>query len=459
MPLRLRRGTDSERLGITPAEGELIYVTDSKRIYVGDGSTTGGVDIVASAGGALTANLNLNNYDILGTGDINIGGNITATNFIGNLTGDVTGNTTGTHYGNVVGNVTGNLFGNIQGDFEGDLFGSVYASDSTKLVDGQTGTLSTGSIILVNDIVTVTPTGTSINGKDYGNIRIGGNIGSDEPYAIFLRQSEDPSIAIEENYIIPDGLNTLKSNYYALRGTYASPAQIAQGDGMYSINSYGFDGTSYVLSSAVIYAVDDQSSVTTGIVPGKVLTATFGNDGLKWLVFNSLGRLGVNKITPTSELDVEGNANISGTLTAGGVKGSFFADDSSTIIDGITGVVNTHTVIGGGVVLSNGSITTDDSSDLFINQITRFTSDVMVEGSIDVRELTSSSTGSPELIAALDLKLGAGNAVIITNAPFRLARFTTAERNALFATNGDMIYNTDTDKFQGYENGAWVDLI
>ena len=30
MALRLRRGTDSERLLITPAEGELIYATDTK---------------------------------------------------------------------------------------------------------------------------------------------------------------------------------------------------------------------------------------------------------------------------------------------------------------------------------------------------------------------------------------------------------------------------------------------
>ena len=43
MALRLRRGTDAERLLITPAEGELIYTTDTKRVYIGDGVTPGGI--------------------------------------------------------------------------------------------------------------------------------------------------------------------------------------------------------------------------------------------------------------------------------------------------------------------------------------------------------------------------------------------------------------------------------
>jgi hypothetical protein len=36
---------------------------------------------------------------------------------------------------------------------------------------------------------------------------------------------------------------------------------------------------------------------------------------------------------------------------------------------------------------------------------------------------------------------------------------TTTERDALTAANGMVIYNTSDNKFQGYENGGWVNLI
>ena len=45
MALRLRRGTNAERLTITPEIGELIYTTDTKKVFVGDGATAGGVPI------------------------------------------------------------------------------------------------------------------------------------------------------------------------------------------------------------------------------------------------------------------------------------------------------------------------------------------------------------------------------------------------------------------------------
>ena len=40
-----------------------------------------------------------------------------------------------------------------------------------------------------------------------------------------------------------------------------------------------------------------------------------------------------------------------------------------------------------------------------------------------------------------------------------LGNMTTTQRNALTAANGMMIYNTSDNKFQGYEAGAWVNLV
>ena len=51
----------------------------------------------------LAGNLDLNGYDIIGSGNININGTVTANSFNGNLTG------------NIIGNVTGNLTGLVYG--------------------------------------------------------------------------------------------------------------------------------------------------------------------------------------------------------------------------------------------------------------------------------------------------------------------------------------------------------
>ena len=86
MALQVRRGTNAERLGITPAAGELIFTTDTKQLYVGDGTTAGGITSIAGTIDSLLADttpqlggtLDLNNHDITGTGNINITGTIQA---------------------------------------------------------------------------------------------------------------------------------------------------------------------------------------------------------------------------------------------------------------------------------------------------------------------------------------------------------------------------------------------
>jgi len=43
LKLLVRRGTDSDRKQITLESGELGFTTDTVRLYVGDGTTAGGV--------------------------------------------------------------------------------------------------------------------------------------------------------------------------------------------------------------------------------------------------------------------------------------------------------------------------------------------------------------------------------------------------------------------------------
>jgi len=58
------------------------------------------------------------------------------------------------------------------------------------------------------------------------------------------------------------------------------------------------------------------------------------------------------------------------------------------------------------------------------------------------------------------LRLEAGNnKTKIDGSYILIPSLTTTERNNLSASNGMLIYNTTDNKFQGYENGAWANLI
>jgi len=45
MALKLRRGLETNRTDIIPQQGEILYTTDTKELYVGDGTTSGGTKV------------------------------------------------------------------------------------------------------------------------------------------------------------------------------------------------------------------------------------------------------------------------------------------------------------------------------------------------------------------------------------------------------------------------------
>jgi hypothetical protein len=49
--IQIRRGVEAQRASITPDAGELLFTTDNKQLFVGDGATAGGLLV---GGGSLT---------------------------------------------------------------------------------------------------------------------------------------------------------------------------------------------------------------------------------------------------------------------------------------------------------------------------------------------------------------------------------------------------------------------
>ena len=67
MPIKFRRGLNADRTSITPESGEPIWTTDTKKLYMGDGSTAGGI-LVAGAGDVTGPSSSVNNNVVLFSG-------------------------------------------------------------------------------------------------------------------------------------------------------------------------------------------------------------------------------------------------------------------------------------------------------------------------------------------------------------------------------------------------------
>jgi hypothetical protein len=122
------------------------------------------------------------------------------------------------------------------------------------------------------------------------------------------------------------------------------------------------------------------------------------------------------------------------------------------------------------------NIDTNDSSSISVTPSVTFQSDVSVENEMSVRnnltvenrlivdniilqgELLSQGSGTPEIVSDNEILLRAGTRVAITSSPLKMCNFTSVERDLLIAENGDVIYNTTTNKLQVRAAGVWVDL-
>ena len=311
MPLQIRRGTNNQRQNmVTPlAPGELLYTTDTERMYVGNGTTLGGnlisgfTDINAKDAAAemivngthqrISFTYDENTQTLNAVVDTSVDqGPLVADAFVGSVFADDSTLLVDAVEGRIVGpvfsNVTGNVVGDVTGSVVGDVTGSVFADDSTLLVDAVEGRIVGPVFSNVTGNVVGDVTG-SVVGNVVGDLT--GSVfaddssliisGIDKSLSINSIDSTSSAIEVGTKFIFNSGasesvvLDQISSNalsdsilFKKSRGTPSALQAVSNGDVLASIEFLGFDGFDYLLSSRISVSVD--GTVSTNTVPSKI---------------------------------------------------------------------------------------------------------------------------------------------------------------------------------------------
>ena len=430
MALQVRRGTNAERIALTPLEGELVFTTDTKQLYVGDGVTAGGITSIANTIDSLLADntpqlggeLDLNGNNITGTGNINITGTITATGNI-NL-GDGVGSDIVVFGGAIQGHLvpdtdtTWNLGSetkqfneawisqlNVENQLTvGRIMGDIIADDSTVVFDSSTGLVASAQL------TGTLPAGVipaAMSSNITGNLT--GNAAGDHT------------------------------------GTFAgSVTATGTLDGDLIGSVFGDDSTTLVdgVSKKIVGDINSSAATIKTINNQNIEMANVDGEPLiKIISETNTGSFGVpvisinNNHTGTYGQEITFNRS-NGTFAAPTAtqSGDYTASITARAHDG-----NDYTTIGAMHVVADDVRGTDDV-DSCIYFFTR--------------------NGSVASDYSTMLKLGKGAEV---SGYVQFGSYTTGERNALTPAFGMVIYNTTTNVFEGYQNTSgttpqWVAL-
>ena len=400
MPLQIRRGTDAERTAMTQplAAGELIFVTNTNRLYIGNGTTNGGVPVTdytdEQAKDAVAPML--------------VNGTHSAISFVYDDALDKV-------------NATVNL-SDYQGVIKAAAFnGSVVANDSSLLIDGNTGKFNLSGrvgtdIVPDTDVAydlgsatyrfrdlylsgssinlgaaTITATGTAVNlpaGSTIGGTSIGTpggdlnvNIVADDSTVIVNTTTE---VVTAQGGFVGNVTGNLTGNVTGnltgnVTGTVTGNAGSVT-NGVYTTDTGTVTNT--MLAGSI---VDTKLSTinTAGKVSNSATTATDANTGGTIVSRDGTGNFLANLITSNLLGNVTGNVsgNVSGNVT-GNVTGNIF----TTLIDSA------------------------DSSAITITPAAIFSSDATVENNLTVNNIAAMAKVSADYIT---VSPGASNGFVL----------------------------------------------
>lgn len=520
MALRLRRGSDAQRLTITPADGELVYETTNKRLFVGDGVTVGGngvsapVTSVNARTGAVTLTTAqipedssfkyyTDNLALDAVGAMFQGGTHTNITFTYNSTlNTISATSAGAYTNNDAVDAVGAalLASNTNNTGITFSYNSTTNAISAVVAVSGTGTVSSGTAGSIGVYLTNGTTLSPSTALQWNNITsrlsvLDGN----------LAVTSDTSGEIQVNF---DTFFTgAAANSLSLRrgrGSRATPTSVALSDIIHSIDFTAYDGASFKVAGSITTAVSQTPS--TGIVPGIM---TFGTADIAGVVqprvrITEAGRMfvgpflnadgGSGALTIRQTITSTGNNYpliIRNTFNdAGGPSFSLSkwrGTNSTPLIvqtgdataqidafghDGVTArlssqilmTVNTSPSAGkipGAISLNvahaNGTLTNVVK---VYNSGTTTTSGILeVTGTVSATSYATTGSGAASVVSVTTLDLSSPVAVkVVGGGTFRLPSLTTGQQTALSAVVGDMIYNTTTNKAQVYQNGFWINL-
>jgi hypothetical protein len=471
MALRLRRGTDAERLQITPVEGELIYTTDTKLLYAGDGSTAGGVAVSGAGGGGSTTLDGLTDTDLTSVSNNDVLTYNSGTNKWSALPfpqlsflSDV--NVFGIENGQLISwdastnkFIPTNNIGGVGSVFTGDVKGSVFSDDSTVMVDSVSGTITgaieatafnltgdaviTGGVFVSDDIDTSSGTISALVGGFVGDIVgdvlgdvVGDLTGNADTATTALNLTGDHkgSVFGDDSTVLVDGVNSKIVGNVDNAVTETTRLQAG------SIN-VGGDTSNLIITTddsiSLILSTTEEAGTINSLKPLRVGGQTAGISNGSVSIWN-------DSVNASAVISYHAS-NTAGTVTQTIAKAR--GDKTAPVVVQVADNLAAWQALGyngsnyrpaGGLAVT--AIGTP-AANYVPSQVGLYTA--TTDGS-SVIQFKVDHTGTSTFT-------GAAKLAVYADATARDAAITTP-------TAGMMVFNTTGTKFQGYNGSAWVDL-
>jgi hypothetical protein len=248
------------------------------------------------------------------------------------------------------------------------------------------------------------------------------------------------------------------------------------GNGLLTINS--IPGWSFAGSTEMQVTALPQSSGAYIPVAYRIKTVSTSN-AINTFTFGSTGNLLVPTAVIANTIQSNGNVNGSNASLGNLVTANYYsgtlttnAQPNITSVGTLSSLSVTNNITAGNVYANSGTVgaslltgTLTTNAQPNITSVGTLSS-LNVTGNISAGNvnisgnIVSNTVGTPTFVSTTSITLQGTTVVNVTGgAVFRLPKLTTIQKTAITAVNGDILYDTDLNKFQGYENGAWANLI